>query len=483
MTVVVPSTLAISVTSPWSGDAASGSPRACAWAWARACASALAAASGPSLAGRPAAMSAGSSPPEPPRVMVEISWSTRTISEPSSSACSVRRSRTQSRRSWVEPTSSTVPSSWCSMMGIALGFGIHESITSTSTTSLCRLSCSASTRLLPYCHTAFASGFAAVSSMMTYLYSYVSSAWIGVVTVHTFFSVQRMGNASSTFQSFQVPTMATRCPGSVATTISNLTGMSASPFILPWITRPICSLWRSMRSAFCRAMECAFTIVSSSARMLHSISHICASCVALSSRIFSLSSADSAFSSMLASIAVLASSSAAAVADCTLRSASISARSRCASTMASSSACSAARASEDSTSMASRTVAISARAIIRLFSAASRAAVCVAAVSSNDARAAAAAVAATSICSSAASARTVTPLTSSSSARRAPLSSSSNARRTSSIPAAPSDAFSAAFSASASLATVSLSSCSRERNELLVSASQSSRDLRHSSCA
>ena len=79
------------------------------------------------------------------------------------------------------------------------------------------------------CHVAFSNAAGPSPSITTYLYSYVSSAWIGVVTVHTFPSVHTIGNAAEMSQSFHVPTMATRWPGRVSTAISNLTGMSMSP--------------------------------------------------------------------------------------------------------------------------------------------------------------------------------------------------------------------------------------------------------------
>mmetsp|Transcript_4248 Transcript_4248/g.17490 ORF Transcript_4248/g.17490 Transcript_4248/m.17490 type:complete len:210 (-) Transcript_4248:820-1449(-) len=158
-----------------------------------------------------------------------ISARTLTLSDPSRSACSVRSSLTTSWRSLVLPSSLTVPSTMWRMTGACLGSGLHVSTTSTSATSSCRLRLRPRARLFPDCHVAFSSAAGPSPSITTYLYSYVSSAWIGVVTVHTFPSVHTIGNAAEMSQSFHVPTMATRWPGRVSTAISNLTGMSMSP--------------------------------------------------------------------------------------------------------------------------------------------------------------------------------------------------------------------------------------------------------------
>mmetsp|Transcript_2511 Transcript_2511/g.9694 ORF Transcript_2511/g.9694 Transcript_2511/m.9694 type:complete len:811 (-) Transcript_2511:203-2635(-) len=227
-----------------------------------------------------------------PDKLAEISCSIIKLALPSRSACSVLNSLTHSRSSAVEPTSRTVPSLQCSMMGIADGFGVQLSTTSTNTTSSCSESCSASVRLFPRCH----SHVAAPSSIMTYLYSYVSSACMGVVTVHRLPSVHRMGKLASTSQSFHVPTIATRCPGTVSTTISNLTGI-AEPWLSsvprpPLTTRPMRSLCRIIRAALVLAICFVRDMVSSSKRMLVSISQICAPCCFFSSASFSVVSAD-----------------------------------------------------------------------------------------------------------------------------------------------------------------------------------------------
>mmetsp|Transcript_19024 Transcript_19024/g.47424 ORF Transcript_19024/g.47424 Transcript_19024/m.47424 type:complete len:202 (-) Transcript_19024:943-1548(-) len=183
---------------------------------------------------------ARSSPEEPvpmmvPKVRSEISSRTLTYSPASSSACSVLSSATQSCSSLVEPTSWTEPSARCSVMGWWLGSGSHESVTSTSTTA-CGCACdscspSPSVRLLPSCHCAEACrlwlpSLPLPSSMMTYLYSCVSWGVMGMVVVHTCPAVHSSGNAAFRSQSFQVPTMATRCPGVVSTLMSNFTGMA-----------------------------------------------------------------------------------------------------------------------------------------------------------------------------------------------------------------------------------------------------------------
>ena len=78
--------------------------------------------------------SCGAGSARPPSELA-ISCSTIKLALPSRIACSVLSSRTHSRRSCVEPTSLTEPSSACSMMGIASGLGFQLSTTSTSTTS------------------------------------------------------------------------------------------------------------------------------------------------------------------------------------------------------------------------------------------------------------------------------------------------------------------------------------------------------------
>ena len=167
--------------------------------------------------------------PAAAEMAVAISAKTLTLSDPSRSACSVRSSRMTSWSSLVEPSSFNVPSTMWRMIGACLGSARQVSTTSTSATSSCKLRLRPSARLFPVCHVAFSSASGPSPSITTYLYSYVSSPWIGVVTVHTFPSVHTIGNALPMSQSFQVPTIATRCPGSVSTAISNLTGMSMSP--------------------------------------------------------------------------------------------------------------------------------------------------------------------------------------------------------------------------------------------------------------